>query len=165
MQTPSSPDLGKILMEFDSRSNKRLEKATTVSHSSANPVASNSSWEAYRSWMNFEVSRMKDIGYTIAENKFCTGFVPLMGLWKLRNSQLCLPTPEVKEVSPKLMVVAEEETTPITEPAHHIEESVAPKPSAPEPKDAEMEEAPNQIVVSEAFASQPILVSLLRTIE
>lgn len=87
-------------MEFNSEFKKRLEKAMTVSHSSANPAASNSTWETYRRWMNYEVSKMKDLGYTLGENKFRYGFVTLMELWKLRNSQLCLPALEVKKVSP-----------------------------------------------------------------
>ena len=62
------------------------------------------------------------------------------------------------------MVVEEEEAAP-TESAQHIEESAAPEPSAPEPEDVATEEALNQIIVSEASASQPILVALLRTIE
>lgn len=41
-----------------------------------------------------------------------------MELWKLRNSQLCLPTLEVKEASPEPM---EEKETPTTEPAQNIE--------------------------------------------
>lgn len=113
-----------------------------VSPSSANSAASGSAWEAYRSWLSPEVSRMKDIGYTLDEKKFCYGFVPLMGLWKLRSSQLFLPAPEVKEVSPEPMVVEEEEATPI--------KFATPEPSAPEPEDAAMEEAPKKIVVSEA---------------
>lgn len=42
IQTPSSPDLGKIIMEFDSESKKRLEKEMNVSHSSANLATSDS---------------------------------------------------------------------------------------------------------------------------
>lgn len=93
IQTSSSPDLGKILMEFDSESNKHLEKAMTVSHSSTNLATNDSTWEAYKSWMSSEVSKMKDLGYTLVERKFHYGFIPLMELWKLRNSQLCLPAP------------------------------------------------------------------------
>lgn len=58
----------------------------TVSRSFANPVAGDSAWEAYRSWMNSEISKIKDLGYTLVERKFRYGFVPLMELWKLRNS-------------------------------------------------------------------------------
>lgn len=61
-------------------------------------------------------------------------------------------------------MVVEEEESPIIEPAQHIE-SAAPKPSTPEPEDTAMDESLNQIVVSEASASQPIPVFLLRTIE
>lgn len=71
----------------------------TVSHSSANPVASDSAWEAYISWMNSDISKMKDLGYTLVERKFRSGFMPLMELWKSRNSQLCLLAPEVNEAS------------------------------------------------------------------
>lgn len=60
------------------------------------------------------------------------------------------------------MVVKEEEATP-TESAQHIEEFAAPNPF--EPEDVATEETPNQIVVSEAFVSHPIPVSLMRTIE
>lgn len=52
IQTPSSLDLGKILMEFDSESKKHLEKEMTVGHSSANPAASNSAWGTYRNRIN-----------------------------------------------------------------------------------------------------------------
>lgn len=58
----------------------------------------------------------------------------------------------------------EEEEAPIIELSQNIE-FAALEPSVPEPKDSPMEEAPNQIVLSEDFMSQPILVSLLRTIE
>jgi hypothetical protein len=98
--TQSSPDLGKVLMDFDSESKRHLAKAMNVSHSSINHVASGLAWEAYRSWMNSEISKMKDLGYTLAKIKFHYGCVPLMELWKLRNSQLCLLTPEIKEASP-----------------------------------------------------------------
>lgn len=85
IQTPSSPDLRKILMEFDSEFKKCLEKAMTISHSSEKLVASDSVREAYRSWMNSEVSKMKDLGYTLAESKFLYGFVPLMELLTLSS--------------------------------------------------------------------------------
>lgn len=58
----------------------------------------------------------------------------------------------------------EEEEALTTEPAQNIESATI-GPSVPEPEDSSMEEAPNQIVVSKASASQPIPVSLLRTIE
>lgn len=38
-----------------------------------------------------------------------------MELWKLKNSQLCLPAPEIKEATP------EEEAAPNTETVPHIE--------------------------------------------
>ena len=60
------------------------------------------------------------------------------------------------------MIVEEVETTP-TESAQLVEEFAAPEPS--EPEDAATEEARNQIVVSEASASQPIPVAVLRIIE
>lgn len=107
--------------------------------------------------MNSEISKMEDLGYTLAERKFHFGFVPLMELWKLRNSQLCLPAPEIKEASPEAMEKEEEALK--TEIIQHIE------PAAPEPQDSVMEETPNQIVVSEASASQPISVSILRIID
>lgn len=61
-------------------------------------------------------------------------------------------------------MVVEEEESPITEPYQNIESATL-EPSSLEPKDATMEEAPNQIVVSEASASHPIPVSLLAAIE
>lgn len=127
----------------------------TVSRSSSNRAASD------KSWMNSEISKTKDLGYTLAERKFHFGFVPLMKLWKLRIYQLCLPTPEIKEASPEAM--EEEEAAPETENVQHIES--APEPAAPEPQNSVMEETPNQIIVSEASISQPILISLLRIIE
>lgn len=60
--------------------------------------------------MNSEISKLKDLGYTLARSKFHFGFVPLMELWKLRNSQLCLPAPEIKEAS--LEAMEEEEVAP-----------------------------------------------------
>lgn len=51
-----------------------------VSRSSTNPAASDSAWEAYRSWMNSKISKLKDIEYTLAESKFHFGFIPLMEL-------------------------------------------------------------------------------------
>lgn len=68
-----------------------LHKAMTTSRSSAN-------WEAYRSWINSKISKLKDFGYDLSERNFHFGFVPLMELRKLRNAQLGLPTPEIKEV-------------------------------------------------------------------
>lgn len=95
-----------------------MHEAITVSHSSANPAASNSDWVAYRSWMNSKISKLKDLGYTLAERNFRYGFVPLMELWKLRYSQLYLPSPEIKEVTHEAM---EEEAAPETEIVQHIE--------------------------------------------
>lgn len=84
--TQSSLDLGKVLTDFDSEYKMCLEKAMIVNHSSTNPAASDSAWESYRSWMNSEISKMNDLGYTLDERKFCSGFMPLMELWKMRNS-------------------------------------------------------------------------------
>lgn len=67
---------------------------------------------------------MKNIGYTLAENQFCSGFVPLMELWKLKNSQLCLLASKVNAVSPKPMLVEKEDDAP-TESAQDIEEFAA----------------------------------------
>lgn len=111
--------------------------------------------------MNSKISKLKDLGCTFAESKFCSGFMPLMELWKLRNSELCLAVPKIKEASLEAM---EEEVAPETEPVQHIES--ASKPAATfDPQDSIMEEAPTQMVVSEASASQPISVSFLRRIE
>lgn len=85
-----------------------------------------------------------------------------MVLWKLRNSQLYLPALEINEASPGAM--EKKEVTPKTEIVQHIES--APEPTtASDPQDSIMEEAPTQMVVSKAYSSQPILVSILRTIE
>lgn len=43
LPTKSSPDLGNFLKDFESESKNQLEKAMTISRSSANPTASNSS--------------------------------------------------------------------------------------------------------------------------
>ncbi|XP_050918435.1 proline-rich receptor-like protein kinase PERK9 [Lathyrus oleraceus] len=139
MPTQSSPDLGKVLNDFYYESKRRLEKAMISSHSSINPSTSDSTWEAYRSWMNSEISKMKDLEYTLAESKCYYEFVPLMELWKLRNSQLCLPAPKIKEASPE---ATEKEEAPETEIVQHIE-SAALEPSAHEPQDSAMEKAPN----------------------
>ena len=90
-------------MNFDSESKRRLEKAMNISHSSTNPATSVSAWEAYRSWMNSEISRIKDLAYTLAERKFCYGLVPLLELWKIRNSQVFLLALEIKEASLEAM--------------------------------------------------------------
>lgn len=119
MPTQSSPDLGKVLTDFDYESKRREEKAMIVSHSSTNSTASDSAWEAYRSWMNSDISKMKDFGYTLDESKLRSGFVPLIELWKLRNSQLFFPAPEIKEASPEAM--QEEEEAPETETVENIE--------------------------------------------
>ena len=81
-----------------------MHEAITISRSSANPAASDSAWEAYRKWTNSKISRLKDFGYKLVERKLCSGFIPLMEIWKLRNSQLCLLTPEIKEVTPEAEV-------------------------------------------------------------
>ena len=94
--------------------------------------------------MNYEISKMKDLGYTLDESKFRYGFVPLKELWKLRNSQLCLPAPEVNKASPKPM---EEEEALVIKLAQNIE-SAALESYVPEPEDYVMGEAPNQIVIS-----------------
>lgn len=58
-----------------------------------------------------------------------------MKIWKLRNSQLCLPAPEVKEATPE---VVEEEAAPETEVVQHA--ATAPKVDVVfEPQDCAME--------------------------
>lgn len=145
LPTQSSPDLGKVLTNFDSEPKRHLEIAMIVSHSTVNPAASDSTWETYISWMNSEISKIKDLGYTLDESKFRYGFVPLKELWKLRNPQLCLPAPEVNEASPEPM--EEEEEALVIKLAQNIE-SAALEPYVPVPEDSVMEEAPNQIVIS-----------------
>lgn len=84
----------------------------TTSRSSANPTRSDSAWEAYRRWVNSKISRLKNFGYKVSERNFRSGFIPLMKIWKLRNSQLCLPAPEVKKVTQEMVeevVVQEDE--------------------------------------------------------
>lgn len=133
--TQSSLDLGKVLTDFDFEYKRHLEKAMTDSHSSANLDASYSYREAYRSWINSEISKMKDLGYTLVESKFCFGFVLLMKLWKMRNYQLCLPASEIKE--PFLEAMEEEEEALKIEIVQHVE------PVAPEAQDSTTEEHPN----------------------
>lgn len=53
--------------------------------------------EAYRRWSNSKISKIKIFGYKVSEINFCSGFVPLIEIWKLRNSRLCLPALEIKE--------------------------------------------------------------------
>lgn len=98
-----SPNIGKILREFESESRSRLHEAMTISHFSANPAESGSAWEAYRRRINSKISRLKNFGYKVSERNLLSGFIPLMEIWKLRNSQLCLPAPEVKELTPEVM--------------------------------------------------------------
>lgn len=76
----SSPNIGKILRKFESESKICLHEAMNISHSSANPDVGDSTWEAYRIWMDSKISKMKDFGYTLAKRKFLYGFVPLMEL-------------------------------------------------------------------------------------
>lgn len=78
--TKSSHNFGKVLRKFEYESKSRLLEAMTLSSSSVNPVASDSTWEAYRSWMNSKIYKLEDIGYTLAESKFRYGLVPLMEL-------------------------------------------------------------------------------------
>lgn len=105
---------------------------------------SDSALEEYRSWMNSKISKLKNLGYTFSERKLCSGFVPLMELWKLINSQLYLLAPEIKEASPESM---EEEVSPETESVQHTES--APEPTATsDPQDSIMEEAHTQTSMS-----------------
>lgn len=53
--------------------------------------------------MNSKISRMKNFGCKVSERNFLYGFIPLIEIWKLRNSQLCLPAPEVKEVTQEVV--------------------------------------------------------------
>lgn len=142
--TKSSPNFGKVLRKFESESKSHLHEAMIVSRSSVNPAASDSTWEAYRSQMNSKISKLKDLEYTLAERKFHYRFVPLMELWKLRNSQLCLPAPEIKEPTLQAM---EEEAAPKTKFVQYIE-SASEVDAASELQDCAMEEAATQIVVS-----------------
>lgn len=89
-----------------------------------------------------------------------------MEIWKLRNSQLCLPAPEVKEATPE---VVEEEAAPETEVVQHaaIAQEVV---VVSEPQDYVMEAADaSQVVVYDTYqfkasASQSIHVGLLKTL-
>lgn len=143
----SSPNFGKVLRKFESECKSRLHEAMIVCCSSTNPDASDSAWEAYRSWMNFsQISKLKDIGYTLAERKFRSGSIPLMELWKLRNSQLCLPAQENNEATPEVMEEEAALAAPKIKIAQHIE-SAPEADAASEPQDCDMEEATTQIVV------------------
>lgn len=168
----SSPNISKIMRKFESESKIRLYEAMTISHSSANPTASDSAWEAYKVWVNSKISKLKYFGYQLTERKFLYGFIPLMEIWKLRNSQLCPPALEVKEATPE--VVEEEvalETVTVQQAATAQEDDVV-----SEHQDCVMEEVVAQIVVSEthqirASGSQPpagfgeIPIGLLKTIK
>ena len=115
-----------------------------IGHSSANPTESDSAWEAYKRLMNSKISNLKNFMYKVFDRNFHYGFIPLMEIWKLRNSQLCLPAPEVKEAIQEVMedVVVQD----VVVISGH--------------QDCIMEEASTQIVVFEtqqveAFVSQP----------
>lgn len=84
------------------------------------------------------------MGILLLEKKFRYGFVSLMELWKLRNSQLCVPAPEIKEATPEVM---EEEVAPEIEIVQHIESALE-ADDAFDPQDYAMEEDVSQIVVS-----------------
>lgn len=90
-QSKPNPNISKVLKNFESNSRSCLHAIMTTSYLSANPT------EAYKSWINSKISKLKNFGYKVSEkNRY--GFVPLMKIWKLRNTLFCLPTPEVKEV-------------------------------------------------------------------
>lgn len=99
-----SPNIIKILRKFESGSRNRLHAAVATSCSSTNPAESDSAWEDYISWINFEIYKLKNFGYNVSERNFCYGFVPLMEIRKLRNSLLCLPASEIKKVIPEAEV-------------------------------------------------------------
>lgn len=80
------------MKNFESDSRSHLHAAMT------NPAESDSTLEAYRSWIKSKISKLKKFGYKVSERKFRSGFVPLMEIWKLRNTPLCLLAPEIKEV-------------------------------------------------------------------
>lgn len=156
-----TPNIGEILRKFESESKSCLHEVMTISRASANPAESDSSWEAYRRWMNYKISNLKNFGYKVSERKFRSGFVPLMEIWKLRNSHLCLPALEVNEVIQEVN-----------------EEVVRDAEANSEYQDRVMEETDAQIVISEtqqveAFISQQsvgtsygdILDALRKTIE
>lgn len=118
--------------------------------------------------MNSKISRLKNFGYKVSERNFLSGFIPLMEIWKLRNSHLCLPAPEVKEVTQKVVeeVVFQEEVV--------LQDVVVVSGHQDYVKD----EAATQIVVSETqqvkvSVSQPsagtsfgdIHVGLMKTVE
>lgn len=65
---------------------------------SSNLAETDVALEAYRSWINSKISKLKKFWYKVSKRNFCYGFVPLMELWKIQNTPLCLPAPEVKEV-------------------------------------------------------------------
>lgn len=109
---------------------------------------------------------MNDFGYTLAERKSPYGFVPLMELWKLRNSQLCLPAPEVKETTPEIV---EEEVAPETEVVQH-DATLPEADNVSKPLNCAMETVDAQVVVSEthqfqASAFKHIQVAVPNTIE
>lgn len=99
-----SPNIGKILKNFEPYSRSRLRTAMTTSHSSANPAESDSAWKDYKRWIDSKISKLKNFGYKISERNFRFGFVPLMEISKLRNARLCLPTAAIKEVTPEAEV-------------------------------------------------------------
>lgn len=117
----SSPNIGKVLRKFESESKSRLHEEMTVKRSSSNPATSDSAWEAYRSWMDSKISKLKNLGYTLDERQFRSGFVPLMELWKLRNSQIYLPAPEIKEAATEVMEREVAPSSPKTDIVQHIE--------------------------------------------
>ena len=63
-------------MDFGSEYKRSLEIAMTVTHSSVNPAASDSTWEAYKSWMSSEISKMKDLGILWLKENFVLGSCP-----------------------------------------------------------------------------------------
>lgn len=99
----TSPNISKILWKFESKSISHLHEAMIISHSSANLYESDSSWVAYRRWVNSKISRLNNFGYKVSERNFRYGFITLMEIWKLRNSQLCLPSLEVKEATQEVV--------------------------------------------------------------
>lgn len=104
VRNPSQPkpkqlNVGKILRKFELDSRSYLHAAMRTNYLSVNPTENDVTWEAYRSWMNSKISKLKNFGYKASKRNSSFGFVPLMELWKLRHAPLCIPASEVKEVA------------------------------------------------------------------
>lgn len=75
-----NPNVGKILKNFESDSRICLHADMRTSCLPSNPTESDAAWEAYRSWINSKISKLKNFGYKVSERNFSFCVCTLMEL-------------------------------------------------------------------------------------